>query len=65
MNILLNGQSHPIKPQTTVTDLLAQLKLAGPLAVEINREVCPKKLHGQTTLSDGDELEVVTIVGGG
>lgn len=65
MNILLNGQPHPIESQTTVTDLLARLRLAGPLAVEINREVCPKKLHSQTMLNDGDELEVVTIVGGG
>ena len=34
-------------------------------AVERNREVVPRAQHASEQLSDGDELEVVTFVGGG
>ena len=42
-----------------------QLAVKPPYAVELNRKVCPKRLHEQTTLNPGDILEIVTIVGGG
>ena len=50
----------------TVADLLQELGLAGQaVAVEVNRDVVPKKQHGEATLNDGDTVELVTLVGGG
>ena len=49
----------------TVQQLMEQLAVKPPYAVELNRKVCPKRRHDQTTLNPGDVLEIVTIVGGG
>lgn len=50
----------------TVEALLTELGLAGQaVAVEINRNVVPKKQHSQTALKAGDQVELVTLVGGG
>lgn len=35
------------------------------VAVELNGEIIPKAAFGQTVLKDGDQLEVVSFVGGG
>ena len=63
--IKVNDQNHQIADKTTVKQLLDDLKVVGPMAVELNRQVCPKKDHETTTLTEGDVIEVVTIVGGG
>lgn len=50
----------------TVQALLAELGMAGQaVAVEVNKHVVPKKQHGQTELNAGDQIELVTLVGGG
>ena len=64
--IVLNGESRPIQAGQTVLDLLQELGLdPRQVAVERNREVVPRAEHGQAVLADGDQLEVVTFVGGG
>jgi len=65
MQIKVNGQTKEITRGATVQQLMAQLSVKGPFAVELNRKVCPKRLHNQTILNPGDVLEIVTIVGGG
>lgn len=35
------------------------------VAAERNGEIVPKRLYGETILTDGDALEVVGFVGGG
>jgi len=65
MNIILNGENRAITEGTTVATLLGELALSGPVAVELNQEICPKKAHTETTLNQNDIVEVVTIVGGG
>lgn len=37
----------------------------GRVAVEVNGEIVPKRLYAETTLSDGDSVEIVGFVGGG
>ena len=64
MNIAINGENREIDDGTTVAILLKGLALTGPVAVELNQEICPKKSHAKTTLSPNDTVEVVTIVGG-
>ncbi|MGN0584214.1 MAG: sulfur carrier protein ThiS [Ruminococcus sp.] len=35
------------------------------IAVEMNGDILPKSKYNETILKDGDELEVVSFVGGG
>jgi thiamine biosynthesis protein ThiS len=66
VTILVNGESRQVADGTTVAQLVADLKLgARPLAVEVNLELIPRSRHAEHRLSEGDRLEIVTLVGGG
>ena len=64
--VTVNGKKREIADQTTISQLLEQLELKQQrVAVEVNMEIVPFQEHAQHVLNDGDELEVVTLVGGG
>jgi len=66
MQLTVNGETRELPDHATVADLLAEMKLAGqPVAVEVNRNVVPKRQHAAHALNDGDRVELVTLVGGG
>jgi sulfur carrier protein len=66
MQIEVNGQTRELADGSSIADLLRQLEVTQPhVAVEVNLEVVPRARHAETTLYDGDRLEVVTLVGGG
>ncbi len=66
MNLTVNGEPLAIDDGSTIADLLAKLDLGpGPVAVERNGDVVPRKQHASTALADGDVVEVVHFVGGG
>ena len=66
ISILVNGESQAVAAEATVSDLLKQLKMNPKfLAVELNRHVGPRGQHDQVTLNANDQLEIVTLVGGG
>ena len=66
IEILLNGESRCVSTSQTVLDLLNDLKLKSRfVAVERNRELVPRARHAECTLSEGDAIEIVTLVGGG
>ena len=66
MTISLNGEPTNIQPNSTVADLLRHLKMNPKfLAVELNRNVVPRAEHDRTRLNPDDQLEIVTLVGGG
>ena len=66
MKIVFNGEPHQTAENTTIAKLLDDLKLATRhVAVEVNREIVPRASHCDHVLRDGDQLEVVTLVGGG
>ena len=66
IEIVVNGETHRIAPESTVADLIAQLDLpAARLAVELNSEILPRRQWPQQKLQSGDHLEVVHFVGGG
>ncbi len=66
VEINVNGDNRRIEPHSSVADLLEQLGLAGkPVAVEVNLELIPREKHPEHRLSQGDRLEIVTLVGGG
>jgi sulfur carrier protein len=66
MTVTINGQSRTIEAATTMSSLLAALHLPPVrVAVEVNRELVPRQAYGATLLQDGDQVEIVTFVGGG
>jgi thiamine biosynthesis protein ThiS len=66
MEIHVNGAARSVSDGLTVAALLAEMGIAtGRIAVELNRQIVPKMVHGTTRLSAGDQVEVVTFVGGG
>ena len=66
MEIIINGESRQVSPGLTVAGLLDELKRTGKhVAVEVNLELVPKRMHAEHRLTAGDELEIVTLVGGG
>ncbi|KAG1531776.1 hypothetical protein G6F50_016519 [Rhizopus delemar] len=63
MHITLNGAAREFPLDTTVIELLQTLGYAGKrVAVERNGEIVPKSQHEQTTLTDGDQIEIVVAV---
>jgi sulfur carrier protein len=66
ISVSVNGKPQQLAAGTTVRGLVEALGLEpGLVAVERNDEVVPRREHEQATLSAGDQLEVVTFVGGG
>ncbi|MCC7351033.1 MAG: sulfur carrier protein ThiS [Phycisphaerales bacterium] len=65
MNVKLNGQDRPTADGQSVRALLDELKLSPDrVAIELNRRLLRTDKY-DTALRDGDELEIVTFVGGG
>jgi thiamine biosynthesis protein ThiS len=66
LTIVVNGEPQIVEPESTVSDLLKQLKMNPKfLAVELNRRVIPRGEHDRVRLVADDQLEIVTLVGGG
>ena len=64
--ISCNGERRTIAQGTTVAALLAELGLEPKhVAVEVNLQLVPRTRHAECLLNDGDQLEIVTLVGGG
>ena len=66
MRIKVNGQWREGDDTTCIAELLDALSLEPRrVAVELNKQIIRRANHATTPLSDGDELEIVTLVGGG
>jgi len=66
ITLQVNGESRTCSPQTHLPQLLEQLGLNPRLiAVEYNGEILHRQFWSQTQMQEGDQLEIVTIVGGG
>ena len=64
-NVTINGDPRETRARN-VRELLTEMGLdKQAVAVEVNREVVPKRLHEDTALKEGDSIELVTLVGGG
>lgn len=63
--VRLNGENMDIA-EKTLAQLIAELVPdASRIAVELGGVIIPKSRYAETVLRDGDELEIVTFVGGG
>lgn len=66
MEIQVNGESKTVPGDATVAWLIADLELQPKfVAVERNRELVPRTEHAECRLESGDQIEIVTLVGGG
>ncbi|MGA9897170.1 MAG: sulfur carrier protein ThiS [Terriglobales bacterium] len=66
MKLHLNGDPREYAAGLTLAALIEQLGMKSDrVAVELNREIVPREQWAQTSLGDGDRLEIVHFVGGG
>ena len=66
MLLTVNGESREVPDGCTLEGLIEHLGLGGQAcAAEVNRDVVPKREHAERVLSEGDTVELVTLVGGG
>ncbi len=64
--ITVNGRRVEIDSEMSVEQLLDTVDVPpNYLAVEINADVVPRETYADTIVRDGDDVEVVTLVGGG
>ena len=62
----INGKEVPLAEPVLLSDYLEQHQYRiDTIAVELNEEIIPKNLYGETVLKDGDCLEIVHFMGGG
>ena len=66
MRIMVNGQWRDTVDGISIAQLLETMSLEPRrVAVERNKQLVTRAEHRQTILGDRDELEIVTLVGGG
>ena len=66
MEISVNGEPRQVEAGCSVATLLEELKLQPRyLAVERNQQLVPRATHAACVLQPGDQIEIVTLVGGG
>lgn len=66
VKIILNGKEKQINANTSLLDLMLNLNFE-PLnyVAIVNGNIIPKSKTKETELKDGDEVEIITIMGGG
>ncbi len=67
MRLRVNGKEYEmLEVGATVAALVTEMGLGKvAVAVEVNKELVRKREHGARVLSEGDIVELVTLVGGG
>ena len=66
LTVTINGEARQLNGSVNVTELVVQMGLdPAKIAVERNLEVVPRSLYQDTTLAEGDRLEIVHFIGGG
>ena len=66
IEVTINGACRQLARGHTVAHLLAELDFnPQQVAVEVNQLIVPREQHADCQLASGDQVEVVTLVGGG
>lgn len=66
MQVKVNGNKMEVCEGVTIDALLDLLAVKRHgIAIDLNREIVPKRLLSTTILKDGDAVEIVRMVGGG
>lgn len=66
MRVIVNGEARELSAGMTIAELIDMVGAnARYVAVEVNLSVVPRGEHASTRIADGDQIEMVTLVGGG
>jgi thiamine biosynthesis protein ThiS len=66
LSIRVNGEHRRVMGPMNVAEMLREIGLdPGRVAVERNLDVVPRSLFAEVGVEDGDDYEIVHIVGGG
>lgn len=66
LGIRVNGEHRRLMGPASVADMLREIGLdPHRVAVERNLSIVPRSLFSDTQVEDGDDYEIVHIVGGG
>ena len=63
--VKINGQDCDKAGISVAEYLAAENYYVNHIVVEYNFTIIPKEQYGQTILKDGDEVEIVSFMGGG
>lgn len=65
-HFLLNGQLYYVNQNITLLDIITYFNYKDSLLVlELNKFICNKNKWSTTFINNHDQIEIVTIVGGG
>lgn len=65
MQVLINQQPHELPTGATLADAVQALQATGPFAAAVNLRFVPRTHYSQTTLAEGDQIEIIAPVTGG
>ncbi len=66
MQVTVNGVRQEVLSETTLSQLLTELKiLPERVVVEINLAVIDREQYQRYSLKEGDQIEIIGFVGGG
>ena len=66
IHVTVNSADRELPEATTIVAMLEHMQVdPRRVAVEVNRQVIPRAKHTEHQLTNGDQVEVVTLVGGG
>ncbi len=65
IQIQVNGRQASIGTPATVASLVDLRNPRPPFAVEVNKQLVRRPRYAETPLRNGDQIEIVTLVGGG
>lgn len=66
MQIIVNGVEHEVSEDTNVIQLLEKLDIKPErIALEINLTVINREDYHSRTIHEGDQVEIISFIGGG
>lgn len=66
ISLSVNGKTVELEQPTPLLDYLEKLGVnPRAVAVELNGEILERAAYGNATLREGDQIEIVRMVGGG
>ena len=64
--IYINGEKKLVNTHCSLLDVLEMLNIKNNfVATEVNREVIPKSLYSSKKIIEGDNIEILQMIGGG
>ncbi|ADL54442.1 sulfur carrier protein ThiS [Gallionella capsiferriformans] len=66
ITVFVNGAERQLNDNCSIAELIEALGYTGRrIALEKNGDIVPRSRYADSTLNEGDKLEIVVAVGGG